>query len=1031
MNASSHFGLGRLVSSCARIFAICAFSFSAVCAHAQSNVLWNFGTAVGLSTPSSGLPLDVTGGAVTQGNNNGTTTLLTTVSVSSGYAGATGQFNAGAAARVGAYNPAQSTYFQFTLTPLAGLQLTLSGLQFGSRSTGTGPQVYAIYTSLDSFTTPVASGTFANNSVWVLHTPSFASVTGGSGAAITVRIFGFGGTGSPVAGTANWRIDDLRVTLSTSGGGTAPVVTGTTPANGAGGIALNVAPTLTFDQPVSAQPGAFTLSGTVSGAIAAAVSGGPTTFTLTPAAPFANGETITVTALAALITDQATGTLNPAADFSFNFDTVPATTIRRIHEVQGPGASSPLVGQDVTVQGVVVGAFPGTSGLRGFFVQEEDADADTLPTTSEGIFVFDSAGLAPSITVGSFVTVTGRVVEFNGLTELAAPLSVTVGGPAPLPTATPVTLPFASATAPESLEGMRVTLPQTLFVTETFNLGQFGEFVVSSGGILPNPTNIVAPGAPAIAQEAANELNRLEVDDGRSPSYPDPTPYLFGGLTPQEATLRIGDTVTALTGVITYQFGDYALQPTAALAFTRANPRMPPAATPCRAIRVASANVLNFFNGDGAGGGFPTSRGATTAAELARQRAHLVTSLVALDADIVGLIEMENDGFGATSAIQEIVNALNAALPVGAGYTFVDLGGTVGSDAITCGFIYKPSRVSLVGPAAVNLDPLFSRPPVAQTFVTTLGEVFTVCVNHFKSKGSPPTSGPNLDQGDGQGAWNLLRTQQSEALALWLAGNPTGNLDPDKLIIGDLNAYAKEDPIEALLDTGYVNVVEAFEGPGGYSFVFDGEAGHLDHGLASPTLSPQVVGAFTWHNNSAEPRYLDYNLENKSAAQTAVNNGPANDGSTPWRASDHDPIVIDLTLGAATQGAILNGTPGRDTIPGTPGDDVITGGFGADTITGAAGRDRFVYTSLRDANDTIADFAPGVDRLDLSALLSASGYTGSNPLADGYVRVVDLAVGASVQVDTDGPTGAAVYRPLVTLQGLTAAQVGTICDLGL
>jgi predicted extracellular nuclease len=198
----------------------------------------------------------------------------------------------------------------------------------------------------------------------------------------------------------------------------------------------------------------------------------------------------------------------------------------------------------------------------------------------------------------------------------------------------------------------------------------------------------------------------------------------------------------------------------------------------------------------------------------------------------------------------------------------------------------------------VNLDPVFDRPPVAQTFTAANGEKFTVCVNHFKSKGSAPSGGPDADQGDGQGAWNVRRTQQAAALTAWLATSPTGTTDPDTLIIGDLNAYAKEDPIMTILNAGYVNILETLEGPGGYSYVFNGEAGHLDHALGTNSLWRQVVGAFTWHNNAAEPAYLDYNLENKTPAQQAVNNGPANNGATPWRASDHDPVIIDLKPGA-------------------------------------------------------------------------------------------------------------------------------------
>jgi Ca2+-binding RTX toxin-like protein len=299
-------------------------------------------------------------------------------------------------------------------------------------------------------------------------------------------------------------------------------------------------------------------------------------------------------------------------------------------------------------------------------------------------------------------------------------------------------------------------------------------------------------------------------------------------------------------------------------------------------------------------------------------------------------------------------------------------------------------------------------------------------VNHFKSKSVGSATGLNADQGDGQGAWNLLRTQQATALAAWLATNPTGSADPDKLIIGDLNAYAKENPITTLLGAGYLNALEIFEGVGGYSYVFDGEVGHLDHVLTTAALFPQVVAAHTWHNNSPEPLVLDYNLEDKSAAQQAVNNGPLNDGNTPWRASDHDIVLLDLAPGLT-----LTGTAGRDTLTGTAGNDTITGGSGADTITGGAGADRILYTSMRDAADVVTDFIPGSDTIDLTALLASIGVAKPIAISGGHVRVINGPGGALVQIDADGTAGPGAARLLLTLTGVTAALIDPVRDLGL
>lgn len=343
--------------------------------------------------------------------------------------------------------------------------------------------------------------------------------------------------------------------------------------------------------------------------------------------------------------------------------------------------------------------------------------------------------------------------------------------------------------------------------------------------------------------------------------------------------------------MLTYQFGSYTLRTAGSLSFVRANPRPTPPNFG-RVLRIVSSNVLNYFNGNGAGGGFPTSRGADSTAEFARQRAHIVSMLTQLNADVIGLIELENDGFGASSAIQDLVAGLNAAAHAGISYAPLVLPAPVGTDLITCGYIYRKNTVQPQGSAAVNLSDVFDRPPIAQTWRAGNGELFTTVINHFKSKIPSGASGANLDQGDGQGAWNARRLQQATTLAVWISTNPTGVADPDVLILGDLNAYAKEDPVAALRNAGFVDLLETFEGAGGYSYVFEGQVGHLDHALASDSFYRQTVGADTWHNNSAEPSSLDYNLENKTPAQQMLN-----DGSTPWRASDHDPVVVGFKPG--------------------------------------------------------------------------------------------------------------------------------------
>ncbi|RRW90694.1 endonuclease/exonuclease/phosphatase family protein [Pseudomonas aeruginosa] len=571
--------------------------------------------------------------------------------------------------------------------------------------------------------------------------------------------------------------------------------------------------------------------------------------------------------------------------------------LRPIHEVQGAGAESPLVNQRVAIEGVVVGDFQNASELKGFYVQQEDATVDGDPATSEGIFVYDG-GNGSDVKLGDRVRVTGQVREFNGLTELVGPLQVSVlASGVALPTPAGISLPLASADALERYEGMRVQLRQTLTVNEVYNLGRYGEVLLSSGGRQMTPTNVVAPGEQAKAMQARNDLDRILLDDGRSGQNPDPIRYPAPELSAYNS-LRVGARTSAIDGVLDYSAGSYRIQPLQTPTFEAANPRPAQPAVEGR-LRVASFNVLNYFTGDGKGGGFPTSRGANTAEEFQRQKAKIVAAILASKADIVGLMEIENDGYGEFSAIADLVNGLNASLPQGQRYAFVNPNrAKLGSDEIAVGLIYRGDKVRTYRSAAVldsSVNPEFddtrNRPTLAQTFQEINGgERLTIAVHHLKSTGSACDGDP--DTGDGQGNCNLTRARAAQALVDWLAGDPTGAKEPDRLIIGDLNSYAKEDPVNVIRSAGYTDLVARQAGAGkGYSYVFSGQSGYLDHALANASLARQVRGAVEWHINADEPRVLDYNVEFKTPRQQdSLYN------AEPYRASDHDPVVIGIDL---------------------------------------------------------------------------------------------------------------------------------------
>lgn len=600
---------------------------------------------------------------------------------------------------------------------------------------------------------------------------------------------------------------------------------------------------------------------------------------------------IVLAALAILAFSSAGGT-PPVPEQLATPDRGCGTSATLISAVQGAGPTSPMEDQQVVIEAVVTGVFTDKDdGLRGFYLEEEAGDRDNQDSTSEGLFVY-----APDAVVeaGRTYRVAGRVTEFNGLTELTGTRELVDCGPGQLPDPATMPLPLANVDAPEALESMRVRFDGPLTVNGTYNLGRFGSLTLGSRRHYI-PTHIARPGEDASLVETGNRRDRLILDDGSNRQNPALVPYPVPELSATR-TVRAGDQVSELTAILDYRFDEWRLQPLEAPVFSHSNPRPPaPELTTTGTLVVASFNVLNYFNGDGRGGGFPTSRGADNADELKRQTAKLISAIVATGADVVGLMEIENDGYSDTSAIAQLASGL------GTGWEYIDPGRSkLGSDEITVGFVYRKDRAEPVGAAATLTGAPFqnlNRQPLAQTFRPQgTDDGVTVAVNHFKSKGCGSARGPEADQGDGQGCWNPTRTRAARKLAQWLANDPTGTGEEDILIIGDLNSYAMEDPVMALDDRGYTDLLARFEGDTAYTYVFHGQAGYLDHALANEPLSAKVADATVWSINADEPRALDYNLEFKTAQHQAAYYSP-----DPWRSSDHDPVLVALALGTANR----------------------------------------------------------------------------------------------------------------------------------
>ena len=712
-----------------------------------------------------------------------------------------------------------------------------------------------------------------------------------------------------------------------------------------------------------------------------------------------------------------------------------------IYAIQGSGTVSPLLNQTVTTTGVVTKVLN-----NGFFLQDVAGDGD--PTTSDGILIF--TGSAPTVTAGQTVRLSGKVVEFNTgsssnldtkahtVTELTTITGLSVLGTGSSVTPVVVSLPEAVNDDLERYEGMLVTLRGPLTVSQNYFQARYGQLTLSAGGRMETPTNRFRPGAQAMALAEENARRRIVLDDGLTTQNINPTPYVGANGLP-----RAGDTVGDITGVIDYGLatasnagaGDYKIHPVATPVIMPTNPRTVQPEAVGGNVRVASFNVLNYFTtftngqtasgqaGQGCSQGSSVTasncRGANSLVEFQRQRAKIVEALAAVNGDAIGLMEIQNNG---DVAAQNLVDALNAKVGAGTYAVVPDPAGGAGTDAIKVAMIYKTTKLSRVGAPQTDFDGVFSRPPLAQTFAAANGERFTLVVNHLKSKGSCPSSGLDADAGDGQGCWNDTRVQQTRKLRPFIANLQITSASNDVLVVGDLNAYAKEDPVDELTSNGFVDEIGKFSTLG-YSYVFDGASGRLDHALSTPSLSAKISRAVHWHINADEQLAHDYNLEFKQPACANCAADPY--AASPYKSSDHDPVLVGVNLYKT-----LRGTAGRDTLLGSNGDDILIGGAGADLLTGAAGTNVFAYESMRDAGDTIVDFVPGKDRIQLDLLLASLGVSPAMAWSNGVVKLLANGADTLLQIDSDGTLGPAAARTLVTLRSVSSVQIQAARDLG-
>ncbi|TXR53300.1 ExeM/NucH family extracellular endonuclease [Reinekea thalattae] len=642
-----------------------------------------------------------------------------------------------------------------------------------------------------------------------------------------------------------------------------------------------------------------------------------------------------------------------------------------IMQVQGTGESSPYIdtgsyssADNYKVSGVVTGIETATNGdviAPGFFIQ--DAQGDNDPLTSDGIYVYYYDTQQLDLNVGDEVAVYGPIKEYFGLTELAPEYVELTGNSAEI-VATPLRTLASDDNFEQTLErheGMYVLLDESadMHITRTFGFDYASyrnNMVLSKGGWNPHPNQHAVPGSSeAAAQSIANAQNRLfvesmqEAEDGSVPWYPSFAEDSDNDGSADEY-LRIGAIANGMTGFIGYSYSEYRfyVEPELELSqqhflYPDGNDRIAQLDLKEGDLRIATFNVLNYFNSKVGGAVNPNqsaddNRGTENIDDFYLQTDKIVAALIAIDADIIGLMELENNGFSDDSAIATLVNALNEQLPRKQHYRFVQPPGYdyIGTDAITNAVLYRPRELKLMNADVIKMPEQhapsvsyddgsfesgdnYQRDAVLATFKHPKSDKpLIIAVNHLKSKGSvcyeDVMTGSLIDD-DLQGSCEAFRVSGAYYLAEQLK-----RMKGYKMIIGDLNAYGSEDAILLLTQKhrsdyeinaaaytyvnnrqaesiplhgaegavlrktyGYLNLTEHFEDDA-YSYSYNDEVGTLDYMLGSEDLKDIVIDAAHWNINAGESSYFQYDYSY----------GEVTLYGDAFRSSDHDPAIVVL-----------------------------------------------------------------------------------------------------------------------------------------
>ncbi|MCG7229825.1 ExeM/NucH family extracellular endonuclease [Corynebacterium minutissimum] len=633
----------------------------------------------------------------------------------------------------------------------------------------------------------------------------------------------------------------------------------------------------------------------------------------------------------------------------------PGSTVT-IPDIQGTGAESPLKGQTVTTQGVVTAVWKGEKSLNGFTIQTPGTGETAPAEASEAVFVYTGGtGFYPSI--GESVEVTGSVDEYYGQTQIALSTGSVLTDALPAVTSLSLEALPEGDEAREKLESMLLK-PGVHTVTDNYGLNRYGELGLAPGTeALRQPTDKFAPGSAEMhALEESNAAKYVILDDGSTRDFTrdgasTKLPYIMQNGSEVKTIRTTNQVEFADSGVILgYGHNQWRFQPTSMITGDSATADLPITWDPARPeapqvegdYTVAAFNVLNFFInlgedngakaykdrfGNGVGSDSGTFRGAWSKSAFNDQKGKILTALEGLDADVIGLSEIENAANTVGGSYDDAVKYLVGELNTRAGsekwdYVKAPANAAADTDVIRTAIIYKKDRVEPVGEATLLEDERFkgtARTPLAAEFKPVADKCapkgpdsFVAVTNHFKSKGS--VANGDKDTGDGQGNNPNVRNAHAQAVLDGLSKQPKWQKKAT-FVMGDLNAYSKEDAISIFRNAGYTIPVEELNPESEWqavaSYQFSGRIGSLDHILANEHVDAKA--AQTWNINSDEPIAMEYSRRNYTG-------GDVFEADNPYRSSDHDPVKVGFNLAqvSRSEDELKDCDPSEDP---TPSDD--------------------------------------------------------------------------------------------------------------